>query len=141
MTNQTPNFHPIEMLPTLADLIRGELEGAEAHRADLTEACSRPHALDDETLDRVKTLYEGVGEMTHVYAQQVERWRGEPLTDWQRREVGGLALTVTRLRACCSENLALERAIRQGSINRILEMSDAEVAHAVMSGTLKLPSD
>jgi hypothetical protein len=140
MKNQTPIYHPIEMLPTLADLIRGELDGAESHRTDLAEARSRPHSLDDGTLDRLQSLYRGVLEMTDVYGQQIERWNdGDPLTDWQRREVDSLALAVKRLRACCTEILAMERELRQGSIDRILEMSDLEVAQAVMTGKLKLP--
>lgn len=140
MTNQTPHYHPIDMLPTLSDLIRGELDGAEAHRTDLAEGRSRPYSLDDATLDRIKILYDGMLEMTDVYRQQIGRWNdGDPLSDWQRREVDSLALTVTRLRACCVEILTLERKLRQASINRILEMSDLEVAEAVMTGKLKPP--
>ena len=89
MTKPIPNFHPIGMLPTIAELVTGELDAAEAQLALLTESRSKSHVLDDGILDRVKKLYEDVLEMTDVfYGEQIERWkRDEGLTGWQREQI------------------------------------------------------
>lgn len=140
MTKPTPNFHPIGMLPTIAELITGDLDAAEGQLALLTEGRSKPHVLDDGILDRVKKLYEDVGEMTDVYGEQLERWKRDLApTGSQREQVEGLVPKVIRLRACCTEILALERQLRQGSINRILEMSDMEAGLAFLTGQIKSP--
>jgi PHP family Zn ribbon phosphoesterase len=40
---------------------------------------------------------------------------------------------------CVRKSLQCQRKIKKGTINRILEMSDEEVAIAVLTGKLKMP--
>jgi len=142
MTKPIPNYHPIGMLPTIAELITGDLDAAEGQLELLTEGRSKPHVLDDGILNRVKKLYEDVGEMTDVYGEQLERWKRDVApTGSQREQIESLVPKVIRLRACCEEILTLERELRQGSISRILEMSDMEAGLAFLTGQLKLPND
>jgi hypothetical protein len=46
---------------------------------------------------------------------------------------------MVKYRKMCEDIIAVSEEIKKGTINRILEMSDEEVAIAVMTGKLKRP--
>ena len=52
-----PTWQPISMLPAVAVVIDGHLEGAEEQLALLAAAKPKPDVLDDHTLDRVLEVY------------------------------------------------------------------------------------
>ena len=47
--------------------------------------------------------------------------------------------TMVKYRKMCEEIIAVSEEIKKGTINRILEMSDEELAIAVLTGKLKMP--
>jgi hypothetical protein len=49
-----PIDHPVEMLPVIAMMVDVGIEGAREMYAKLSQARSRPHVLDDHTVEGVK---------------------------------------------------------------------------------------
>jgi hypothetical protein len=58
MSNQPqPNWQPLTMLPMLAELITGMANEAANQVVSLRQAETKPHVLDDATVNRVVTAH------------------------------------------------------------------------------------
>ena len=75
-----------------------------------------------------------------LYDEQLSRWKKEQLSDSQRQEVERLTKQMETLREVCEEILSLAVELKEGTIDRILEKSDIEIALEVLTGKLKLPN-
>jgi len=74
------NWQPISEMPLIAGMIDGALEDTREHMKTLAEAQTRPHVLDDATIDRVERVHAEQLEFVDIYAQQISRWRTENLS-------------------------------------------------------------
>lgn len=137
--NETPNWQPLSMIPTIASIIDGEIENFEDLYKMLGEARKKPHVMDDMTLDRAISNHRKYLEGAWVYDEQLTRWKKENPTGEQSREIERLTCQMVKYRKRCEDIIAMSEEIKKGSINRILEMSDEEVAIAVLTGKLKMP--
>lgn len=137
--NEKPNWQPISMIPMIASIIDGEVENFEDLYKNLCEARKKPHVMDDITVDRAINNHKKYLEEAWVYDEQITRWRKENLTEEQRREIERLAGQMTKYRKMCEDIIAVSEEIKKGTINRILEMSEEELAMAVLTGKLKMP--
>ncbi|MBV8736979.1 MAG: hypothetical protein JO266_19230 [Acidobacteria bacterium] len=135
----SPFEQPISQLPLVASLIDGGVEEAAAQRQILTEARTRPHLLDDATLDRVDQVYREEQEWLAVCEEQLRRWRQDHPSSAEEREIDRLAEEIERLKPIVAEILALSAEIRTGTIDRIMEMSDAELGLKALLGQLPRP--
>lgn len=127
MPERKPQFHPIGMLPVIAELIDGYAGDAANLLPNLRQARSRPHALDDATVDQVEAVYGETAEMLPVFDEQLRRWDKSILTAPQHAEVTRLFERAAALRAMVDEVLSLAAEIRKGTINRVMEKSDLEL--------------
>lgn len=134
--SEQPNWQPISQLPLVASLIDGGVEEAAAQRQILTEARARPHLLDDATLDRVDQVYGEQQQWLGFCEEQLRRWRQDRPTPAEEREISRLAEEIERLKPLLAEILALSAEIRTGTIDRIMEMSDAELGLKALLGQL-----
>jgi hypothetical protein len=134
-----PRFHPISALPLIAGMIGGMLKDAEEQYRLLLQAREKPHALDDQTVGRVVAVYTEQTTYLGVFEEQLARWRKTDLTAMQSREVEHVGSKLKRLRDLVASILTLTEELKRGTIERILEMSDIEIALAVLSGKLKVP--
>jgi len=123
----------------IASIIDGEVENFEDLYKNLCEARKKPHVMDDITVDRAINNHRKYLEEAWVYDEQITRWKKENLTGEQRREIEMLAGQMVKYRKMCEEIIAVSEEIKKGTINRIVEMSDEELAIAVLSGKLKMP--
>lgn len=130
---------PISALPTVAHLVNELLENSQEQYETLAAARRKPHVLDDELLDRVVRLYTERLHYLRLYRQQLDRWKQEQPTTQQRQELHALNRQITRGKEVSQAILALVEELRKGTINRILEMDEAELALKILSGELKLP--
>ena len=71
------NWQPISQIPLVASMIDGALNDTAEHIQTLTKARTRPHVLDDTTIDRVERVHGEQLEFVDVYAEQLRRWRDE----------------------------------------------------------------
>ncbi len=137
--NETPNWQPLSMIPTIASIIDGEVENFEDLYKNLCEAREKPHVMDDMTLERAISNHRKYLEGAWVYDEQLTRWKKENPTGEQSREIERLTGQMVKYRNMCKDIIAVSEEVKKGSINRILEMSDEEVAIAVLTGKLKMP--
>jgi hypothetical protein len=120
-------WHPLGMIPVIADLIDGMVDESTTQIGLFTEALGKPHVMDDAIIDRALRLY---GERVHfieIDCEQLRRWRNENPDARQRREIDRLETQISRLRQMNAHILSLAAEIRKGTINRILEKDDAEL--------------
>src|SRR5271157_4342423 len=88
------NWQPISEMPLIASMIDDALDDTRIHLETLTQARTRPHVLDDATIDRSKQVHTEQLEFVDIYAQQISRWRApngrQPVesanwTGWRRK--------------------------------------------------------
>jgi hypothetical protein len=69
-----------------------------------------------------------------IYTQQISRWRNEHLSAAQASELDRMDKQNQRLRALTADILALASELRNGTIERVLEMSDLELGLQYLLG-------
>ena len=121
------NWQPISEMPLIASMIDGALDDTRVHLETLTMAWTRPHVLDDATIERSKQVHTEQLEFVDIYARQISRWRSERLSAGQTRELDRMEEQNRQLRAVTEEVLAFARELREGTIDRIIGMSDNEI--------------
>ena len=126
----------ISFLPTYTELIMGELAQTEEQYASFAAAKHKPHVLDDAIVDRAVKLYEDQLSFIPLHEKQLNWWLSENITDAQRYQVEDLLAKLPVLREKTEELLALLAELKQGTIDRILEMSDEELGWKFLRGEL-----
>src|SRR5450755_2546343 len=102
-----PRWHPIEMLPTLAQHIDGMLASSQEQYETLQEARPKPYVLDDYTVGRVISAFTTQIADLWIFDEQLKRWQAEMLTPEQQAEVARLVEQMRRLREVDTQVLAL----------------------------------
>ncbi len=125
--HQQPQWQPIRMLPTLARHIDGMLEADREQYETLLEAKPKPHVLDNATVARVISVFTKQQQDFWLFEEQLKRWQSGPLTAAQRQEVERLVGQMRALRQNNEKVLRLSRELAQGTIEKQLAKSDAEL--------------
>ncbi len=81
------NWQPISEMPLIAGMIDEALDDTRAQIKTLTEASTRPHVMDDATVERIDSVYAEQMEFVDIYAEQIVRWRTETPSVGQTREL------------------------------------------------------
>lgn len=121
------NWQPISQMPLIASMIDTALDDTREHIATLTEAQTRPHVLDDATIDRIEQVHTEQMEFVDIYAQQISRWQTQGPSASQVRQLVGMDEQNRRLRAVTAQVLGLACDLRKGTIERVLGMSHVEL--------------
>ena len=132
----TPQWQPLEKLPFIAWAIDGMLESAEENYTNLQPARKRPSMLDDYTVGRVIEVYSQQQSDLWLYDEQLKRWGAEALTAGQRKEVTRLTTQMQRLHEVLTAILALADELKEGTIEKVLAKSDAELGLEFLLGKL-----
>jgi hypothetical protein len=133
--NDQVNWQPISQVPLIASMIDTSLDDTREHLATLTKAKARPHVLDDATIDRVEKVHTEQMKFVAIYTQQISRWRGEKPSAAQTRALDRMATQNQQLRNVTAEVLALAWVLRNGTIERVLAMSDIELGLQSLIGS------
>jgi len=136
---EIPNWQPISALHKFTFLIDQMVLEDQKQYNILLEARDEPHILDDYTVNRVISVYNDHLEDADIFDEQLSRWKNGKLSASQRLEVERLTRQAEKLRKVYQQILALAAELRKGTIDRILEKSDAELALDVLTGKIKLP--
>lgn len=139
MSRPTPNWQPLSMLPTFAEMVSAQLDEVETQRQTLREAQKQPHVLDDYTVGRVLKVYGEQQEFMWVYEAQLERWQKESLSKMQRQQIEKMAQQLKQIKPGLSEILEMAEDLKGKTIESILNKSDTELALDVLSGKIKPP--
>lgn len=128
------NWQPVESLPLIGSMIDGLLDEAERQYVSLVSCRSRPHVLDDYTVDRVLKVYSDQAKYVDLYEEQLSRWSKLKLTPAQHREIARLSAQTRAILTRIAEILMLAKALKQGTIETILAKSDYVVGLDVLLG-------
>lgn len=137
-SDQTPNWQPISFLPSIAEMIDGMLESAQEVHVSLQQACTKPHVMDDYTIERVHQVHGTQLNDLWLYEEQLARWQKGSPTQMQRYEIGRLTDQLTELRQVLTACMALADEMKDGTIEKILAKDDVELALEFLMGKRKL---
>jgi len=137
MSKQTPQWHPISMLPTIATHIDGMLKAAQEQYQTLLPAKAKPHVLDDYTVNHVKKVFTEQQNDLWLFDEQLTRWKSNQLTGEQRTEVERLVGQMKKLREQVAVILALADDLGQGTIEKVLGKSDGDLGFESLLNQLK----
>ena len=137
--NEVPIWHPISSLPMISSMITGQLNEAKIQYNTLLEVRHKPHILNDEIVSRIFKLFSEQQEYIPIYSEQLTRWDKEPLSADQQKEIVKLKEQVESWEKTVAEILILNNEISHGTIDRILSMSDEELAIKILSGEIPKP--
>lgn len=139
MESRERNWHNIEMLAVFTEMVDGMLESALEQKESLQQVKHKPHILDDETVQRIITLYSERIEDRWLIKSQLDRWLSENITSAQKAEVNRLLKSLKIMAIEDPKILEIARSIEHGAIDKILDMDDAELGMSVLSGKIKSP--
>ncbi len=105
------------------------------------ESREKPHVLDESLIDRGINIFKEQIEHTNYYDLQIDNWRNQNLSESYKSRVNQLEVKVSEFRKHTKSILELLEELRKGTINRIMEMDDMELALKVLKGDIKPPID
>lgn len=136
-SKQQPNWQPISMLPLVAEHLTEGLSAAQENLQNFKMAKSRPGSLDDYTVERAISVYSRQADDLWVFGEQLARWKKLEMTVAQKTSLDEAEKNFTCLDATIKELMPLLYEARSSTIDKILGMSDAELALNVLSGKVK----
>ena len=134
-----PIDHPVEMLAVIAKMVDVGIEGAREMYAKLSQARSRPHVLDDHTVEGVERSMREELDDIGTYEWQLGRWAKRQLTGEQASEVERLRGELAPWRAVVQMTLELGAELKAGTIDAIMRTDDAQLGLEVLLGLRPLP--
>lgn len=126
--NQPARWQPNSRLPLLATLLDRMLTSADEQYQMLQLARQRSHALDNDNIGRVITVFTTRQEILGLYDEQVKRWRAETLTDTQRGDFERLARHLQRLHTVIAAVLTLANELKTRTIEKVLTRSEKKLS-------------
>ncbi len=130
----TPNWQPLSRLPLFATMIDEAVAEAQAMLGNVQAGVQTPHVLDDHTVDRILNAYTETLEFIALYRAQLERWQGTAAGPEAQAEIERLLGLLPGLETTARAIIEAARTIRTGTIDRIMEMDDAALGLAWLSG-------
>ncbi|MGB8343581.1 MAG: hypothetical protein WCD86_01795 [Ktedonobacteraceae bacterium] len=124
---ESPQWQPISRLPLIATHIDGMLEAAMENYETLQEARPKPHVLDDETVKRVIDVFTTQQNDLWLFDEQLRRWKAGQITARQRKEIERLVEQMAKLRQVITDILHLANELKEGTIEKQLAKSDAQL--------------
>lgn len=121
------NWQPISALALVGSVIDDLWDDLKKHAATLEACRSKPHVLDDSTVNRVVTVYSDLGEDLWFYEEQLSRWEQLNLTSAQRHEVNRLSARMPAIKERIGNILTVAEELKTGTIDTILAKSDVEI--------------
>lgn len=128
------SFRTIEFLPKFEKVAASDVRSLNEQRTLLERAQATPHLLDDDTLDQVSAGVRRLQSRFDHQASQILRWREQKIDAGLGERLGLLSKTNQAARSLALELLARVASLREGTIDRIMEMSDFELGVAAMTG-------
>ena len=140
MDEQQPQWQPLSMLPVFSDMVDGMLEASAEQLNNMRLAADKPHVLDDATLNLVIEQYDEQLKDHWLFEEQFARWKKDNLSDEKEKEINRLTEQSSKLKDTNEEILRIAHSVEHATIDRILDMDEAELAIAVLSGKMKPPT-
>jgi len=130
-------WQPLSRLPLVSQIIDEGVTDAENQLRLLEEGKEKPHVFDDALVERIKKLHVDKLEFVDIYIEQIERWKTETLTMEEHFELNHMTKQCKRMKVLVPEILALAQEIGKQTIDKIIEMDDAELGLRFLLGEIK----
>ena len=137
MSTQQPQWQPISRLSFIATHIDGMLKAAQEQYETLLPAKAKPHVLDDLIVNRAKKVFTDQQKDLWLFDEQLKQWQSGKLTETQRTEVERLVGQMIKLKEQITMILALADELGQGTIEKVMDKSDAELGFEFLLNQLK----
>lgn len=134
-------WQPLSRLPLIAEIIDEGVKDARNQELLLIEGKEKPYVFDDALVERIKKLYVEKLEFIDIYMEQIERWRKETLSTDEHFELTRLTRQCERLKVLTISILVRAEEIGKGTIDKILDMDDAELAMKFLLGEITPPAE
>lgn len=135
--NVHPHFAPVTELFKLGPHLDEMLKSAEEQLGNLEEARPKPHILDNFTVNRVVEVYKKQYNDLDLFDELLRRWSAEPqLSAAQSDEIKRLQEQMIKLREAVTNILGLADELKEGTIEKILAMDEAELGLRALLGDL-----
>jgi hypothetical protein len=125
--SQSPQYRPLSFLSALATHIDGMLQADEEQYQTLLPAQSKPHVLDDFTVNRVIQVFSDAKQDLPLFDEQLRRWGTEKVTAAQRQEIIRLKGQMQKVHEVVDKTLALASELSKGTIEKQLAKSDEQL--------------
>lgn len=139
MKQAQPQSQPISMLPVFTDMINGMLDTSIEQLDSLYPVMDKPHILDDDTINRIITLYTDELNNQVLFKAQFIRWKKEKITISEEREINRLIEQQLKLQINGEKILKLARRIEHNTIDKIMAMKANDLMGSIISGKIKPP--
>jgi hypothetical protein len=139
MKKESQIFRDISWLPQVAHALDSMAQNSGNQIRALESGLDQPHMFDDWIIDRTIQAYEKALDHCSLMSEQLNRWLTTDLRSDQRSEVERLIEVNQQIRAGNERVLDLCSQIKQGTIDRIMEMDDCELGIAALAGKRKPP--
>ena len=127
------------MLPVFTDMVDGMLAASIEQLSNMRLAVDKPHVLDDATLNRVIEQYDVQLKDHWLFEEQFARWKMDNLSVEEDKEISRLTEQSSKLKDTNEEILRIAHSVEHATIDKIVDMDEAELAIAVLSGKIKPP--
>jgi hypothetical protein len=117
--------------------IDGMLKAAQEQYETLLPAKAKPHVLDDLIVNRAKKVFTDQLKDLWLFDEQLKQWQSGKLTETQRTEVERLVGQMIKLKEQITVILALADELGQGTIEKVMDKSDAELGFEFLLNQLK----
>jgi hypothetical protein len=135
----TSTFRGIGWLPTLAAELDTMAQATANQVRALEAGLDSPHVFDDQVINHSIQVHRKAIDRCTWNRKQLDRWLSQDLDPGRRLEVERLVEVNDRVLAGNERVLDLCSQIKQGTINRIMEEDDFDLAVGALTGKYKMP--
>jgi hypothetical protein len=132
--NPQPQYHPIENLSLISQVIKGSLKETQGLTNLLNQTKDRPEILDDTMINRAIKQYQVGLDFVPIYREQLRRWQELKLTDSQSTQITELQKDVETMQVLYTDGLAMSKKMAESTIDKVMGMEDIELALKFLSG-------
>jgi hypothetical protein len=128
------DFKPLSFLPMVRSNSEGQLADLRTLLASLKAGRAKPHVFDDATIERVIRVHTETLTFLPYTRRQLDRWKTEHPSAAEQQMIQIIRAEVDETEKVLHEVLALAREISVGTVEKVLGMSEFEVALAALAG-------
>lgn len=121
------HFYGLNMLPLYVEMSEGQLEASQEQLKNLRMAKSKPHILDEATVNRVIKLHRSQNADNWVFFEQCKKWRNDNPSEEQLRLIAQIEKSAAQLEMVNLEILALAESFKGKTIESIMGKDDFEL--------------
>jgi hypothetical protein len=137
--DEAARFQPLSELAQIARGIDEQFDNTRELYEHLCTGRDRPHLLDDSVIERVLRHVADQVQFLPVYRAQLARWYQSQPTAEQYIQLDRVTHQLDRWEALLKQQRALAEELGAGTIDKMMALSDDELAKGVFSGKIPFP--